>query len=68
VSCAEIISLDEWRSRRFLPDDDPPVAPRLHVVGEDEPEPGRVFTLDVFLARARVVLSEQDRPPLHLVG
>jgi hypothetical protein len=68
VSCAQIISLDEWRSRRFLPDDDPPAAPRLQVVGEDDPESGSVFTLDAFLARARVVLAEHDRPPLHLVG
>ena len=64
--CAQIISLDEWRSRRFLPDDDPPAAPRLRVVGQDES--GSVFTLDAFLARARVILAEHDRPPLHLVG
>ena len=38
------------------------------VVGEDDPESGSVFTLDAFLARARVVLAEHDRPPLHLVG
>ena len=68
MSYAEIISLDEWRSRRFLPDDDPPAAPRLRVVGEDEPESGSAFTLDAFLTRARVVLAEHDRPPLHLVG
>jgi hypothetical protein len=68
MSCAQIISLDEWRSRRFLPDDDPPAAPRLHVVGADDPESASVFTLDAFLARARVVLAEHDRPPLHLVG
>jgi hypothetical protein len=68
VSCAQIISLDEWRSRRLLPDDDPPVAPQLRVVGEDEPVSGSGFTLDAFLARARVVLAEHDRAPLHLVG
>jgi uncharacterized protein (DUF1778 family) len=68
MSCARIISLDEWRSRRFLPDDDPPATPRLRVVGEDEQESGSDFTLDAFLARARVVLAEHDRPPLHLVG
>ncbi|HEV8449998.1 MAG TPA: hypothetical protein VGQ45_01090 [Gaiellales bacterium] len=69
MSCAEIISLDEWRSRRFMPDDDPPAAPRLRVVGEDDPEEsGSAFRLDAFLARARVVLAEHDRPPLYLVG
>lgn len=68
MSCAEIISLDEWRSRRFMPDDHPPAAPRLRVVGEDDQDSGSVFTLDTFLARARVVLAEHDRPPLHLVG
>src|SRR5690349_24881279 len=68
MSCAQVISLDEWRSRRFLPDDDPPAAPRLRVVGENEPESGSAFTLDTFVARARVVLAERDRPPLHLVG
>jgi len=68
VSCARIVSLDEWRSRRFLPDDDPPAAPQLRVVGEDDPESGSVFTLHAFLTRARVVLAERDRAPLHLVG
>jgi hypothetical protein len=68
VNGAEIISLDEWRHRHRLPDDDPPAAPRLRVVGVDEAEGGTVFTLDAFLARARVVMAERERPALHLVS
>jgi hypothetical protein len=68
VNGADIINLDEWRTRHHMPDDDPPAAPRLRVVGADEAEGGTVFTLDAFLARARVVMAERNRPPLHLVG
>jgi hypothetical protein len=65
---AQIISLDEWRHRHRLPDDDPPAAPRLRVVGDAETEGGTVFTLEAFLTRARAVMAERERPALHLVG
>ena len=67
--CA-VISLAEWRERHHPPEDPPPTAPLLRVVGEDE-RVGEVFGLDRFLARARVVMGESaraaDRPALRAV-
>jgi hypothetical protein len=54
---AEVISLDEWRADRYPPDEPPPCAPALRLVDLDE-RPGEALGLDVFLARARVVLAE----------
>ncbi|MDX6548175.1 MAG: hypothetical protein QOG33_1725 [Gaiellales bacterium] len=54
---ADVISLDEWRAGRYSPDEPPPCAPALRLVEQDE-RPGEPLRLDVFLARARVVLAE----------
>jgi hypothetical protein len=54
---ADVISLDEWRAVRYPPDDPPPSAPALRLVDLDE-QAGDAFRLDVFLARATVVLAE----------
>jgi hypothetical protein len=67
MSCGDVISLAEWRANNRPPDDDlPPSGPYLRVVGEDEPSSGR-FRLDVFLARAEIVMAE-SRPPLRVVA
>jgi hypothetical protein len=63
----QIISLAEWRERHRGPEDDPPVAPRLRLVGAED-EAGTVFTLDRFLDRARIVMAESEHATLHLVG
>jgi hypothetical protein len=66
VTGANVISLDEFRAARRGPDDDlPPSAPRLFLVGQEPPDPLR---LDVFLARARVVMAEARRQQMHVVG
>jgi hypothetical protein len=57
-----VISLDAWRAARSEPDEPPPAAPLLRLVGPDE-RPGDVFRLDVFLARARVVMGETAQTP-----
>jgi hypothetical protein len=62
MSDATVISLDEWRAARSEPDDPPPAAPLLRLVGPDE-RPGDVFRLEVFLARARMVLGETAQTP-----
>jgi hypothetical protein len=54
---AEVISLDEWRAGRYRPEEPPPSAPALRLVDLDE-QAGDAFRLDVFLARAQVVLAE----------
>jgi hypothetical protein len=68
MTTATVISLAEWRAVNRPPDDDdmPPAGPFLRVVGEDE-RPGERFRLDVFLARAEVVMAER-RPPLRVVA
>jgi hypothetical protein len=59
MSAARVISLDDWRARRRWPVEDPPPAPVLRLVGADEPS-AQVFSLEVFLERARVVMSEHQ--------
>ncbi len=70
MSECTVVSLAEWRERHHPPEDPPPSAPSLRVVGEDE-RLGEVFRLDTFLARARVVMGESaraaDRPALRAV-
>ena len=70
MSVADVISLDEWRAARYLPEDPPPSAPALRLVEPDE-RPGDALRLNVFLARARLVLAEtgqaRDLRPLHAV-
>jgi hypothetical protein len=57
MSAATVISLDEHRARRASA---PAAArpPMLRIVRPDDPPVGRVFTLEVFLARARAVMNE----------
>jgi hypothetical protein len=63
----EVVSLAEWRASTRPPDDDlPPSGPFLRLVGPGE-RPGQAFRLDVFLARAQVVMAER-RPPLRVVA
>jgi hypothetical protein len=57
VSQPNVISLDERRARHRTAYSPAP-APTLRIVRPDDPPPGRVFTLEVFLARARTVMSE----------
>jgi hypothetical protein len=57
MNTAEVISLDERRARYQPIEDAPYRAPMLRLVGADEPS-AQVFTLEVFLARARVVMTE----------
>lgn len=60
MNAARVISLDDWRERHHWPrDDDPPPAPVLRLVGADEPS-AQVFRLEVFLERARIVMSEHS--------
>ncbi len=70
MNVAEVISLDEWRAARYLPEDPPPAAPALRLVEADE-RPGDALRLDVFLVRAQVVLAEaghvRELRPLHAV-
>jgi len=57
MSTATVISLNEHRARRTTG----PAHPRppiLRVVRPDDPPAGQVFTVEVFLARARAVMSE----------
>ncbi|HYW29677.1 MAG TPA: hypothetical protein VE824_07705 [Gaiellales bacterium] len=57
MSTATVISLDEHRARRTgIPTQVRP--PMLRIVRPDDPPVGQVFTLEVFLARARAVMSE----------
>ena len=57
MSASNVISLDAHRSRRAaLPVHSHP--PMLRIVRPDDPPSGQVFTLEVFLARARAVMSE----------
>lgn len=57
MSASNIISLDAHRSQRpAIPDQSHP--PMLRIVRPDDPPTGQLFTLDVFLARARAVMSE----------
>jgi len=63
----QVVSLAEWRALTRPPDDDlPPSGPFLRLVRAGE-KPGETFRLDVFLARAKVVMAEQ-RPPLRVVS
>jgi hypothetical protein len=70
MSECTVISLAEWRERHHPPEDPPPAAPQLRVVGSEE-HVGQVFRLETFLARARVVMGESaraaDRPALRAV-
>ena len=70
MSKCTVVSLAECRERHHPPEDPPPSAPSLRVVGDDE-RLGEVFRLDTFLARARVVMGESaragDRPALRAV-
>lgn len=60
MSAANVISLDEHRARRpSEPMEGRP--PMLRIVRPDDPPVGQVFTLEVFLARARAVMSEPHR-------
>ncbi len=63
---AQVISLAEWRERHHGPEDDPPAAPRLRLVGADDDAAAGGFTLERFLDRARAVMGET--PALHLVS
>ena len=57
MSTATVISLDEHRARRTgIPAEGRP--PMLRIVRPDDPPVGQVFTLEVFLARARAVMNE----------
>ena len=60
-----VISMAEWRAARTTPEDDPPPAPGLRLLAAGE-SPAEAFRLEVFLARARVVMGQQ-RPILRLV-
>jgi hypothetical protein len=62
MSDTNVVRLDEWRAARSQPDEPPPAAPLLRLVGPEE-RPGDVFRLDVFLARARVVMGETAQAP-----
>jgi hypothetical protein len=63
----QVVSLAEWRALTRPPDDDlPPPGPVLRLVGADE-RPVAAFRLDVFLARAKLVMAEQ-RAPLRVVS
>jgi hypothetical protein len=60
MSAAQVIWLDDRRSQ-YQPAHDRPVSPpMLRLVGADEPASAQVFTLEVFLARARVVMTAAD--------
>jgi hypothetical protein len=59
MNTAHVISLDDWRARHGWCEDEPLPVPRLRLVGADEPS-AQVFTLEVFLARARAVMAEHD--------
>jgi hypothetical protein len=67
VNGADVVSLAEFRAAHRAPDDDlPPSAPHLWLVGdEDPPDPLR---LDLFLARARIVMAETRRQQMHVVS
>ena len=54
---ATVISLDAHRSRRSE-EPAPSHPPMLRIVRPDDPPAGQLFTLEVFLARARAVMSE----------
>jgi hypothetical protein len=54
---ADVISLDQWRADRYRPEPPPPFVPALRLVDHDE-QRGDALRLDVFLARAQVVLAE----------
>ncbi|MDX6523079.1 MAG: hypothetical protein QOI17_592 [Gaiellales bacterium] len=59
MNTADVISLDERRARYQPIEDTPYRAPMLRLVGADEPT-AQVFTLEVFLARARVVMEHSE--------
>lgn len=59
MNTAEVISLDERRARHQPIEDAPFRAPMLRLVGTNEPT-AQVFTLEVFLARAHVVMTEAE--------
>jgi hypothetical protein len=57
MSPTNVISLAEHRARRSpAPEGTHP--PTLRIVRPDDPPAGQLFTLEVFLARARAVMSE----------
>jgi hypothetical protein len=60
MNTAKIISLDERRARYQPIEDGPYRAPMLRLVGADEPT-AQVFTLEVFLTRARVVMAQPEQ-------
>ena len=60
MSAGNVISLDERRSRRSVTPAQPH-PPMLRIVRPDDPPVGQVFTLEVFLARARTVMNEPHR-------
>ena len=60
MSTANVISLDDHRARRS-PGAGEAGPPMLRIVRPDDPPTGQVFTLEVFLARARAVMSEPHR-------
>ena len=55
TATATVISLDEHRARRAPAIPQPPT---LRIVRPNDPPVGQVFTLEVFLARARAVMNE----------
>jgi len=57
---AQVISLAEWRARHHGPEDDPPAAPHLRLVGTADDAGAGGLTLDRFLDRARVVMGETE--------
>lgn len=63
-----VVSLDEWRARRSPPEPPTPAAPRLRLVDPAEPGGHAPFTLETFLARARVIVAETRSPGLQLVS
>ncbi len=57
MSHSNVISLAERRAQRAgVPEWTQP--PMLRIVRPDDPPSGQLFTLEVFLARARAVMSE----------
>ena len=61
-----VVSLEDWRAARRAPAEEAPpeqTPPTLRLVGEGESLPP--FRLEVFLRRARAVMTEtHERPPM----